>query len=372
MKRSLKALILLGTAMCLNTAFAGGLSLSKRDCEDILRRWADDPTSVPQALVDACKEVLAADSMVPDVKPAAGPVADPCADPASADNVQCWGPWAALSPQAGPAGGPIALPGNPPNLRPEDFGPGADVAGTPEEQLPLGSCSPGAPCGFATIVAGNVGTAPAADTNFVPFDLADDGTSFVVDPGGSGELISVSGMSTRFVDNQGTEELTAFGRDGTRASGLIARVYRYGGAPIVQATELWQHVGDTVQSGNFAWGIATPQADLDALNAGNVTASFAGQMSGDNQTIGQMTIQFGSQPSWSGNWTNPAYTFDAGGRVLGADLISDPGRFSSNVQDGVVQGGLVGEAGAQGVAHIIDVTLDNVGQVKDVGLLLQQ
>lgn len=368
MHHHLKILALLGCTLFLNNAFAGSMALKDRDCAEILKRWAADPSSVPQELVDTCKDALAASA--PDIKPAAGRAVDPCADPNAANSIYCWGPWASLAPAAGGAVAPIKLVQGDPNLRPDQFtrNSAGDGGGVP---LPLGSCAAGAPCGFATVVDGNLGVAAAADTEFRRFDMAQDGTSFVVDPGGADQITSVNGMQTRFSTTQGTEVLRAFGTNGTEASGLISRVYRYGGNDIQIATELWQHNGNTLQSGNFAWGIATPQNGLDALNAGNVTVNFAGRMSVDDLTQAQMTVNFGAQPNWTGSWVNPGYTFDAGGRMFGVDLISDPAQFSANVQTGVVQGGLVGQTGSLGVAHNIDVTLDTVGQVKDVGLLLQ-
>lgn len=367
MRFHLQILILLVSGMFLNSAVAGGIALKDRDCTEILKRWAADPNSVPQSLVDTCQEKLAA--ALPDMNPAAGSAVDPCAGPNSANLINCWGPWAALAPAAGDAVAPIVLAKGDPNLRPDEFT--RDPAGDGGVPLPLGSCAAGAPCGFATVVDGNLGVAAAADTEFRRFDMAQDGTSFVVDPGGADQITSVNGMQTRFSTIQGTEVLRAFGTNGTEASGLISRVYRYGGNDIQIATELWQHNGNTLQSGNFAWGIATPQNGLDALNAGNVTVNFSGRMSVDDLTQAQMTVNFGAQPNWTGSWVNPGYTFDAGGRVFGVDLISNPAQFSANVQAGVVQGGLVGQTGSLGVVHNIDVTLDTIGQVKDVGLLLQ-
>jgi len=99
--------------------------------------------------------------------------------------------------------------------------------------------------------------------------------------------------------------------------------------------------------------------------------SYSGAMSVNNSTNAAMTVNFGSQPNWTGNWTNPAWSFDAGGSVTGVNLMSDPAQFTSNVQSGsFVQGALVGEPGGQGITHIIDVRLSGgPGHIKDVGLL---
>ncbi len=377
MNRFLTIAALLVSLLGLNAAFAGGLTLNKHDCEDILRRWAADPTLVPQALVDACKEVLAAESVVPNPQPAAA-ATDPCAAPGAADSVQCWGPWASLAPAAGPAGGPIVLADGPNNLRPDQYS-GNGPGGPEESPLPLASCTPGAGCGFATVAPGLV--AQPADTSasqVVPYAMAADGSQFTVDPGGSGELMSVGNMQR--VDTPGparyrgtagdVESLLIVVKGGPDATGNID-----------QAAGLWRHgnttnqTPDNTNSGVFAWGTSSSMATLDALNAGNVSATFTGNMSGHTDTQASITVNFGSQPEWSGSWQNPAYNFDAGGVVKGVDLISTSDRFSANVQSGYVQGALLGEAGNQSVAHAVDVVLDNGGggtiDVKDVGLLQQ-
>ena len=63
--------------------------------------------------------------------------------------------------------------------------------------------------------------------------------------------------------------------------------------------------------------------------------------------------------------------------MSGPNLISLPGQFTSNVtgSGNFVQGALVGEGGVgeqggpRGLTHIIDVTLEGPGRIKDVGLL---
>jgi hypothetical protein len=68
---------------------------------------------------------------------------------------------------------------------------------------------------------------------------------------------------------------------------------------------------------------------------------------------------------------NPAWSFSAGGVVSGADIVSLPSQFSTNVvaSESLVQGAIVGDAGSRGVTHLIDVTLTGQGLVRDVGLL---
>jgi hypothetical protein len=95
-------------------------------------------------------------------------------------------------------------------------------------------------------------------------------------------------------------------------------------------------------------------------------------MSVNNSTTGNLTVNFGGNPSWTGTWTNPAWSFGAGGAVSGPNLISLPDQFTSNVtgSGNFVQGAIVGEQGGpRGLAHIIDVTLEGQGRIKDVGLL---
>jgi hypothetical protein len=120
----------------------------------------------------------------------------------------------------------------------------------------------------------------------------------------------------------------------------------------------------------LARGFATPQPDLDVLNDGSGTRlSFTGPMSIDSSTTGTITLQFGPQAGWNGNWTNPAYNFSAGGGVEGVNFVSHPDEFSRNVIEGTVQGALLGPLGEQSVMHLIDVNLEDIGLIRDVGLL---
>ncbi|MDJ0927291.1 MAG: hypothetical protein QNJ73_06515 [Gammaproteobacteria bacterium] len=380
---TIRCLFLLAVLAIVSTGVqAADLALTDDDCRALLERYAVDPDSVPQHLVDDCQERLA-DSAVPALAPAAGVAAagaaDPCAGPNAASSVLCWGPWSALAPAA--AGDP--LPDTPvdiddPDVRPElasQFDP--DVTPLGDDGLPLGSCQPGTPCGFATVVAGVTSNAPAEDTEFARFDLATDGSEFTVRPGETNEIASVTGMGTVITDRPDQyDNLRATGADGDQRSRLIARVIRNNGQ-IESAADVWADGNvstGAAQSGYFAWGRATSQADLDALNSSAVTRSlnFTGPMSVDNSTIAAIRLDFGPQSGWSGNWTNPAWSFAAGGTISGADFISTPDQFSGNVQQGsFVQGALLGSQDRHSVAHIIDVSLENVGRVRDVGLLQQ-
>ena len=249
------------------------------------------------------------------------------------------------------------------------------VAEVPPEP-PLGSCPPGTPCGFATVVDGTSSSDDSEDTAFARFDMASDGSQFTVSPESGGEINSVTGMTTSVTPrDDGYETMRAGGRAGDEQSRLAARVVLDDDDQVVLAADVWSHgnrgTGIT-QSGYFAWGNATSQAGLDTLNAGNTSVNFSGPMSVDKNTVGSMTVAFGTNPTWTGTWTNPAYSFGAGGTVSGADLMSQPGQFTDNViaDQSFVQGALLGEpGGARGIAHIIDVTLADQDRIKDVGLL---
>ncbi len=355
-------------------ADAASIALTKADCMEILERYAADPESVPQHLLDACKDMLGA------IAPAAGPQkqkTDPCADPAAANSVQCWGPWAALA--------PAAAGFKPTNLaaideldtRPElaeEFEPQLQL--TP---LPLGECAAGAACGFATKAPGLV--AQPIDTsasNIVPFALAVNAASFELNAGDTVEgvegLTSLQGLQPR-----GTGGSRFLANDGETASLIFANIRDSENGEITNATGIWRHGSvnnqndDNTSAGVFAWGLASTQETLDRLNAGNITARFSGVMAGDTRTSAEMVVNFGSQPTWSGNWQNAArgVNFDSNGTIQGANLISTG--FSSNVvaEGSYVQGILQGAEGNQSVAHAINVNLSDGGIVKDVGTLRQ-
>jgi len=382
-----KFFLAMGLVLALPNAHGVGLTPSKSDCVDILERWAADPSSVSQQLVDTCKDLLAADA---DVERAVGAeslaMVDPCAGPDAANSVYCWGPWSNLAPAAGGVA-PVQLAAiEEPTVDPE-FAQEFDrtvieeeepVPPVPEPPLPLGSCQPGSPCGFATVVAGVTGQGDSEDTAIERFDMAQDGSEFTVDPGGENEIASVKGMETNFTTRPDEyENMLATGISGDERSLLLARVIRNGDR-IEKAADFWgdgNAVTRDANSGFFAWGIASSQATLDALNntGGGVSVAFSGPMSVNNSTNASMVINFGTQPTWTGNWTNPGYAFGAGGSVRGVDLISDSAQFTSNVQadTSVVQGVLLGEQGAQAIAHIVDVELNGIGRIKDVGLLQQ-
>lgn len=358
-------------------AQAADLGLSNSDCAEILEKWATDPDSVSQQAVDTCQEMLAtAPVAAAPLAAVAAAAADPCSGSGASGSVYCWGPWAALAPAA--AGNP--LPG--PALDVKEIDQRPEMAALYDAELeplsspPVATCTPGLPCGFATVVVGVSSRADAEDTEFASFDLASDGTQFTVAPGEAGEIQSVSGMTTGYSPRGDQfETLQAGGADGSERSRLIARVLRNTDGEIEQAADVWAH-GDSAsgqaQSGFFAWGRTTSQADLDRLNGDSVTRSvaFSGPMSVDNQTMGTMTVNFGSQPTWNGSWNNPAWSFGAGGQVSGVDLVSTPDQFTSNVgANSFVQGALLGEERRRAIAHIIDVDVQGAGRIRDVGLL---
>lgn len=380
----LMALSLLG-----NAGMAAGEApvLDDYECATVLERWAGDPKGVPNQLIDQCRQQLAAAKPAARhwPEPAAGPpeaAADPCAGPDAGSSVLCWGPWAApLAPAAGPTPPPAPEPTRVADYdpRPELADPyGPDVlpdSGIPP--LPLGSCAPGAPCGFATVVAGATSNAAAADTRFASIALAADGSQFSIDPGKPGQIDSVPGMTTNDLQRPDEfENIEARGRSGDEQSALVARVIRApGDGELRVAADIWTHgnrASRSANSGYFAWGNTTTRAGLDALAGRGAIVSFSGPMSVDNRTMASMTLDFGTRAQWSGNWVNPAYTFSAGGPISGVDLISDNRSFSANVLPGsVVQGAVLGEPGNQSIAHIVEVNLSGTGLVRDVGLLRQ-
>ncbi len=374
--RSYLILVAVFTGFYFSAANAEDAVLTQSECADILQSWAESPKSVAKDLVERCQNSISL------IEPAAGMAAvDPCAGPGAGSLVLCWGPWSSLAPAAGAVAPTTDLAGiyefeGRPELA-STLGVGAGDL-TPEiPVLPLGSCTPGAGCGFASVVDGPSADAPAGDTSIARYDMASDASQFVIGAGGAGQISSVTDMSARYADRTDEyETMTSQGIDGGQRSRLIARVIRGGNGEVEQAADLWASgntaAGGQVNSGYFAWGKVTSQADLDQLNASMSPRSinYSGLMSVDNRTTGNITVNFGAQPNWSGNWTNPGYTFDAGGPVSGADMISQAGQFSSNVTgNSYVQGVLLGGEGNRGVAHTIDVELTGAGRIKDVGLL---
>lgn len=353
------------------TGSAAGHTAYDLGCWEVLERWAVDPDSMPLDRVEECKGIKGIVD-VPAVVPFAGPAddqveaADPCAGPDAAGSVHCWGPWAALAPAAGAElGPPMLIPAEEYDLRPElarEFDP--DVS----------SCEPGKSCGFATIVDGASTEAPSSETTLAEFDLATDGTAFVVAPGTSDEIDSVTGMTTDFSPRpDGYEEMQALGIDGDLASILVARVLRSNDGQLTAGADAWidgNVATRAAKSGYFAWGIAMTRPDLDFLRTNGVSATFRGPMSVDNNTFATVAATFGPEASWTGTWTNPGYSFDAGGTFIGVDMLSDASQFSSNVgADSFVRGALLGQRDAKSITHIISVDLAGVGRIKDVGLL---
>ncbi|MEO7387456.1 MAG: hypothetical protein ABIX37_11010 [Gammaproteobacteria bacterium] len=346
---------------------------SDADCTALLERWATDPKAAPKSAINACKDQLAA-APAPVPAPVRAQIAsvDPCAGPDAASSVLCWGPWAALAPAAAAPLVALSIPDDPIDC---DAGSGLASQCVPrlEPLLAVEGCAPGTPCGFATIVSGVTSTGDPENTEFGRIDLAPDGTGFVIDPESGGEIASVPMTTNIQTRPDGYGNLRSTGTEGDLNSRLIARVVQAEDGEIQLAADVWTHgTRESARSCYFAWGTATSQAGLDAMNAGNVTLNFSGPMSVNNATTGNMTLNFGSDPNWTGTWTNPAWSFGAGGAVSGANLISQPDQFTSNVvgSGNFVQGAIVGEAGGpRGITHIIDVTLEGQGRIKDVGLL---
>ncbi|MEE9494414.1 MAG: hypothetical protein V3W04_13685 [Gammaproteobacteria bacterium] len=411
--RYIQSLLATGMLIVSGAPFAGGPVLSEKDCTELLDRWAADPASVPAHLVDHCRNLLAAGGVnpagaaVPLIEPAAGgngsdpskkalsdendlpalsSTEDPCASPGSASSVHCWGSWSSLAPAAGAVVASLPFADNLKGLpRPEDR-PNVAAATTDTDSLPLGSCQAGQSCGFATVFDGSTARPGEADaTQVVRFHLEQDGSQFVVDPGGENEIISNDDMVVSYVvDRNGQELMLSEVQQGITESKLLrVRVYRDEDGNILKSGDIWKHSdiisdGETTfvdgHSGEYAWGIATSQNTLDRLNSGQgISVSFSGAMAIDQTTTVNMTVDFGSQPIWTSEWVNPGYRFGAGGSVNGVDLVSDPALFTDNVQENsYVQGVVLGEENDQAIAHAVDVTLDESGlltNVKDVGLL---
>lgn len=362
---------------------------SDADCAQLLERWATDAKAAPKRVIDQCKEQLAkAPPAAPEPSERARPLAermatlDPCSGPNAASSVLCWGPWAGIAPAAGaPTLGPRITSVRDPETRPElaeQFVPDVDPQ-TPD--LPLGPCTPGTPCGFATIVSGVTSNGNPEETEFGRFNLAPDGSHFSVDPANGGDDIDSVTMTTNVQPRpDGYGNLRASGRDGDLQSRLIARVVQDDEGQVQLAADIWTHgtSAANAQSGYFAWGNTISQSGLDSLNAGNISVNYSGPMSVNNLATGAMTVNFGANPTWTGNWSQPAngesagWSFGAGGTVTGPNLISLPNQFTSNVvgTGNFVQGAIVGEpGGAHGIVHVIDVTLQGAGHIKDVGLL---
>ncbi|MDH3978047.1 MAG: hypothetical protein OEU86_05985 [Gammaproteobacteria bacterium] len=366
--KKIAIIIVLVIGCSFSTGYAADLLQSQTDCTEILESWANDPDSVSKRLVDECKEMMAGAGYVPDLSPAAGTAsADPCTGANAAGSVNCWGPWSAVAAAAGPAAN-IAGASLPDNyqLRP-------DVSEYQPEFL-TGGCEAGASCGFATVVQGLGSTAPSDQTDVQTFDLATDGSAFVVGADSGNEINSVNGMTPSYSDRPDAyENMQSVGADDGQVSAVVARVIRNDDGSIQSAADVWAN-GDTetgtIRSGYFAWGTAIDQGTLDALNTGSVSAQFSGVMSGDNSTAASITVNFGSSPTWSGNWSNPSYEFDAAGSVTGVNLVSDASQFSDNVgANSIVQGAILGDASQKSIAHVIDVDLSETGRIKDVGLL---
>jgi hypothetical protein len=332
---------------------------------------------VDQRLVDLCKEKMAAVAPAPAALAAAPApdVTDPCTGPDAASSVLCWGPWSTLAPAAE---GAVAALDFPDDIGDCEYGNELDARCVaryefPDDPPPIEGCAPGTPCGFATLVDGVTSHGDVEETNFYRFDLDTDGSSFSVDPEGANEIDSVEMGVNIQPRNDGYEGMRSTGVSGDEQSRLISRIVRDDEGRIELAADVWGHgkrQTGAARSGFFAWGTSTSQAGLDLLNGEGVSVAFAGPMSVDNATNAAITVDFGSQPAWTGTWTNPAWSFGAGGAVTGVNFISNPGQFTDNVEAGsFVQGAVLGEPGRQGIAHIIDVRLEGQGHIKDVGLL---
>lgn len=182
--------------------------------------------------------------------------------------------------------------------------------------LPFEACLGGADCGFATLVSGTGGSSSPADTTFGSFTLAADGTRFSVSPAAGDSLDSVTMTTLITSRSDGYSNLRATGRSEDLQSRLLARVVANPEAPttdLILAADSWASgPAGSAQSGFFAWGIGTSAGSLGGLNTSGISLNFTGPMSVDNSTVGSMTVNFGASPTWTGTWTNPAFSFGAG------------------------------------------------------------
>ncbi len=253
---------------------------------------------------------------------------------------------------------------------------------------PFGSCEAGASCGFAVLDPDFC--AVPEDQTVGSFELANDGSQFVFDRGGEKEIASLSGMTAS--SYQGQDAFHASNSD--VESGVAGDFTTNSSGELIVASGLWGHGTDgfvehgashsdrPADGGNFVWGVASSQATLDQLmneginNGGQgISLHFAGSLQRNTSTNAKITVNFGSRPDWNGQWTSAdtSSSFTAGGNVQGANLLSDAGRFSANVDAGrsAIQGILLGERNSQSLIHALDVALKNGTIIKDVGHLLE-
>jgi hypothetical protein len=268
------------------------------------------------------------------------------------DSVYRWGRWAVLAPAAG-----LEAPLQVADTRLPD-------PPQPDPPTPF-ICAPGAACGYATIAAGITGSGAA---QLGSFNLRRDARGFRVRAGEPGSITSIPMSATQLNDY-----LSAHGNDGNADSRVAARVFEGGQASgdLSSVSGFWRQVdgdAESASSGFFAWGIATPQADLDALNNGNAVVEFDGAMASSATDFG-VRINFGPRASWSGAWSG-AHNFSADGDLRGVDLVTN--RFSNNVAaSGSLEGVLLGRQGNQAVAVELDAVIDGTPYA-DVGMAPQR
>ncbi len=366
------------TTFCFTSAYSAEPQISEEDCRKI-EDGTILPKSLPADVLNQCAALLAA----PVSTAFADAASDPCGATGTGGSIYCWGPWSVLAPAAGGGPAPNSLT-DPIELDPRDLfavnsaaeGPTEPPVEPPEPPaLPLGGCAAGSSCGYATIIADSGSIASPDDTAMARFELSNDGTGFVVNAGEVSELQSTTLTPIYSDRSDGAEDMRSLGIDNpidpAQVSQVLARVLRQNGT-IELAADAWANTNlpDDPNSGFFAWGTAISQADIDALQAAETTLTFSGRMSVDNSTVSTISTTLGNN-TWSGQWDNPNYTFNAGGRMDGASFGSDPSQFSNNVQAGYVEGALVGPASGRAVTHAVDVNLDGLGRIRDVGLALQ-
>ncbi|MCW8890087.1 MAG: hypothetical protein OQL20_05445, partial [Sedimenticola sp.] len=141
--------------------------------------------------------------------------------------------------------------------------------------------------------------------------------------------------------------------------------------------------------GSFVGGIATSQADLNALNAGNIQASYAGRTGSYSNNL-SMDVNFGNA-TWSaavnGGSDGSTYSgtdsfgaayirgqvgFYASGTISGANIASNSisADDSTNIS-GSMNGTFFG-SNAAGVGGLIDITKSGTGSRNDNIRLLKE
>jgi hypothetical protein len=310
------------------------------------------------------------------------------------DSVFSWGPWAHVAPAAGPQGVGFLSFGGPFQYQSE-----LTVANE-------GPCNAGETCGFATYQFGRDYCYDGAEHAPIPAVI---GLSWGLG-GGEGAYLTPNWWPTFHINHhdrqyctyaladftvQGLEQpgtypqqTSAGGYSFSKVWAHSFEVYNYScelGSSEIEATLIaspdllagyWSRSNPNDDQpkawGYFVYGTTTSAADMQALNAGNVTATYCGVTGfGNNMTL---TAHFGSG-TWSGAWNGGYdgavhyYTgnsdpymkgqvgFTANGTISGVNLTSTSvgTNDSGTTVSGSVNGAFFG-SNAAAVGGISDIT----------------